>query len=124
MQLFKRFLFYGIGLIIGSIFVYFIWEKKDVHFDYGPNARVLKNIRTDVQLFSDEAKESMITIGLDSLDIATILQNGDVDFGESSPRTKPCKTYVIHGNPKEKEITLIVKKCDTISTIDEILLKK
>ena len=122
MKLFKRFLFYGVGLIIGSIFVYFIWEKKNVQFDYGPNARVLKNIRTDVRLFSEDAKESMISIGLDSLDIATILQNGDVDFKESSPRAEPCKTYVIHGNPKEKNITLIVKKCDTISTIDKILL--
>ncbi len=123
MKLLKRFLFYGIGLIIGSIFVYFIWEKKDVHFDYGPNARVLKTIRTDVRLFSDDAKESMRVIELDSVDIATILLDGDVDFGESSPRTKPCKTYVIHGNPKDKEITLIVKKCDTISTIDKILLE-
>ena len=122
MKLFKRFLFYGIGLIIGSIFVYFIWEKKDVQFDYGPNARVLKTIRTDVRLFSDEAKESMKAIGLDSVDIAVILQDGDVDFGESKPREEPCKKYVIHGNPKEKDITLIIKKCDTISTIDKVLL--
>ncbi|PCI09844.1 MAG: hypothetical protein COB73_04525 [Flavobacteriaceae bacterium] len=122
MKLLKRFLFFGTGLLIGSVFVYFIWEKKDVHFDYGPNARVLKNIRTDVQFFSDDAKESMITIGLDSVDIAMILQDGDVDFGESSPRAEPCKTYVINGNPKEKNITLIVKKCDTISTIDKVLL--
>ena len=122
MKLLKRFIFYGIGLIIGSIFVYFIWEKKDVQFDYGPNARVLKNIRTDVRLFSDNAKESMNTIGLDSVDIAEVLQNGDVDFKESSPRTKPCKIYVIHGNPREKNITLTIKKCDTISTIDKIVL--
>ena len=124
MKLFKRFLFYGVGLIIGSIFVYFIWEKKDVHFDYGPNARVLKNIRTDVRLFSDEAKESMINIGLDSVDIALILQDGDVDFGESKPREEPCKTYVIHGISEEKDITLIVKKCDTTSTIDKVVLRK
>ena len=64
----------------------------------------------------------MNTIGLDSVDIAEVLQNGDVDFKESSPRTKPCKIYVIHGNPREKNITLTIKKCDTISTIDKIVL--
>ncbi|MFK5878093.1 MAG: DUF4258 domain-containing protein [Flavobacteriaceae bacterium] len=122
MELLKRFLFYGIGLVIGSIFVYFIWEEKDVQFEYGPNARVLKKIRTDVRLFSNDAKESMIAFGLDSIDIATILEDGDVDFGESSPRAEPCKTFVIHGTPKDKNITLVVKKCDTISTIDKILL--
>ena len=116
-----RFIYFGIGLLVGSIFVYFIWQEKDTSFDYLPNARALKSIRIHTKLYSDDAKESMKTIGLDSLDIADILQNGNIDFGESDPRAKPCKTYVIKGNPREKEITLVVKKCDTISTIDKIL---
>jgi len=122
MKLFKRFFYYGIGLIIGSVFVYFIWEKKNVQFDYGPNARVLKTIRTDVRLFSKNALQSMTTLNIDSTDIETILEEGDVDFKKSSPRAEPCKIYVIDGNPKERNITLIVKKCDTVSTIDKIMI--
>lgn len=122
MKLAKRFAFYGLGLVMGSIFVYFVWGKKSASFDYLPNARVLKNIRTDVRLFSDDATQSMLTIGLDSVDIADILQNGNVDFKKSSPREKPCKIYYVDGNPKEKDITLIIKKCDTISTIDKVIL--
>ena len=123
MKFIHRFGYYIGGLLIGSVFVYFIWGKKKVQFDYLPNARVLKDIRTDVRLFSDKANESMLTIGLDSTDIADILQNGDVDFKKSEPRKEPCKKYVIDGVTKEKNITLIVKKCDTISTINEIFLK-
>lgn len=123
MKFIHRFGYYIGGLLIGSVFVYFIWGKKNVQFDYLPNARVLKEIRTDVRLYSDAANKSMKTIGLDSIDIANLLQNGDVDFKNSEPRKKPCKKYVIDGITNEKNITLIVKKCDTISTINEILLK-
>lgn len=121
MKFIHRFAYYIIGLIVGSIFVYFIWGKKKVQFDYLPNARVLKNIRTDVRLFSNEANESMNSIGLDSIDIAFILENGDVDFKNSEPRKKPCKQYIINGNPRNLNISLTVKKCDTISTIEKII---
>ncbi|OIQ37869.1 MAG: hypothetical protein BM563_07400 [Bacteroidetes bacterium MedPE-SWsnd-G1] len=123
MKFIHRFGYYLGGLLIGSIFVYFIWGKKKVQFDYLPNARVLKDIRTDVRVFSENASNSMNTIGLDSTDIASILESGEVDFKKSEPRNEPCKKYVIDGITKEKNITLIVKKCDTISTINEILLK-
>ena len=124
MKFTQRFAYYGFGLLIGLIFVYFVWNKKDASFDYLPNARVLKTIRTDTRLYSDTATESMATFGLDTTDINAVLQYGNVDFKKSSPREKPCKTYVIDGKPKQKEITLIIKKCDTISTIHQILLTK
>lgn len=120
MKFSQRFAYYGFGLLIGTIFLYFFWDKKNATFDYFPNDRVLKNIRTDVHLYSDEATESMKEIGLDTLDISAILRYGNVDFKKSSPREKPCKTYVIDGKPKEKNITIIVKKCDSVSTIHQI----
>lgn len=122
MKFIHRFAYFLIGLLIGSIFVYFVWNKKNVTFDYLPNARVLKSIRTDTQLFTDSAKEAMIAFDLDSTDISIILQHGNIDFKKSTPREKPCKTFVIDGKPKQKEITLIIKKCDSISTIQQILL--
>ena len=123
MKFIHRFAYYLVGVTVGGIFVFFIWEKKKVQFDYLPNARVLKDIRNDTHQFSEEVKNKMKSLELDSADIAQILEFGDVDFGESKPREKPCKTYVIHGKPKEKEITLVVKKCDSISTFEKIGLK-
>jgi len=42
MNLFKRFIYYLIGVSFGSIIVYFIWKGKDVSFDYGMDARTLR----------------------------------------------------------------------------------
>lgn len=122
MKLFQRIAFYGFGVLIGSIFVYFVWGKKGASFDYLPNARVLKNIRSDVRLFSVDATESMMNIEIDTADISAILKYGNVDFDKSDQRGKPCKTFVIDGKPKEKDITIVIKKCDTISTIDKVIL--
>ncbi|PHR69429.1 MAG: hypothetical protein COA67_10685 [Lutibacter sp.] len=122
MKFIQRFAYYGVGLLVGSIFVYFVWGKKGASFDYMPNARVLKDIRTDTRLFSDNATESMQNIGIDTADISAILKYGNVDFKKSDQRGKPCKTFVIDGLPKEKDITIVVKKCDETSTIDKVTL--
>jgi hypothetical protein len=124
MKFIHRFAYFLIGLTVGSIFVYFIWDKKDVQFDYLPNARVLKDISNDVRLFDPKALEEMTSIGIDSADISAILNFGDVDFKNSEPRNEPCKKYIIHGEPKEKLITLTISKCDTISTIQSVILSK
>ncbi len=122
MKLLHRFAYYGIGLLLGSIFVYFVWGKKGASFDYMPNARVLKTLRTDKHIFSDNATESMRNIGIDTADINAILKYGNVDFKKSDQRGEPCKTFVIDGKPKEKDITIIIKKCDEIATIDKVIL--
>ena len=76
MKFIHRFAYFLIGLFVGSIFVYFIWEKKDVHFDYLPNARVLKDISNDTRLFDAKALEQMINIGIDTSDISDMLTFG------------------------------------------------
>ena len=121
MKLFQRIAYYGIGLLVGSIFVYFVWGKKGASFDYFPNARVLKDLKNDVRKFSPEALEQMRSLELDTATISSILSNGNIDFKNSSPREKPCKTYVVDSESKKNMITLTIKKCDSISTINNIV---
>ena len=83
------------GLSIGSVAVYFFWQKKDASFDYGMDARTLKTIRIRKRLFSEEAKKAMEKYNIDTLKISTILYNGDVDFGKGNPRQKPCAEYYV-----------------------------
>ena len=122
MKFIHRFAYFGIGLIVGSIFVYFVWGKKGASFDDMPNARVLKTLRTDTRLFSDNALENMQTFAIDTADISAILKYGNVDFKKSDQRGKPCKTFFIDGLPYERDITIVVKKCDETSTIDKVTL--
>ena len=48
-----------VGLSLGSVAVYFFWQKKNASFDYGMDARTLKTLRIRERLFSEQAKLAM-----------------------------------------------------------------
>ena len=75
-----------------------------------------------MRVFDPKALEEMAAIGIDAGDISAILKFGDVDFKNSEPRKEPCKKCIIEGEPKEKLVTITIKKCDTISTIKSVKL--
>ena len=122
MQFLKRFGYYAIGLGFGSLIVLFIWKGKDVSFDYGMDARTLKTIRIRKRLFSDTAKQFLTNSAIDTATISAILKNGDVDFGKSKSRIKPCPEYFITGKDSLKHIDLYVVRCDSTTTIDQITI--
>ena len=119
MQLLKRFGYYAFGVALGSIAVLYFWKQKDVSFDYGMDARTLKTIRIKKRAFSKQAKEAMLTYNVDTAQISKILKYGDVDFGKSKARQKPCGEYYVTG----KQIDLYIIRCDSTSTIDKVYLK-
>lgn len=122
MQLLKRVGYYLVGVSLGSVAVLFFWKQKNVSFDYLPNARTLKNIRVKERLFSEEALLEMSTKEIDTAMITGILKYGEVDFGKSTTNTKPCREYWIDAQNLEKEISLVVKNCDSSATITKILV--
>ena len=122
-MLIKRIGYYLVGLSLGSVAVFFFWQKKQATFDYGMDARTLKTIRIRERLFSDEAKNAMHKFNIDTLKIATILHNGDVDFGKGNPRQKPCAEYFITGKKELENVSLLVKRCDSTSTIQKIIIE-
>ncbi|MEE9407401.1 MAG: DUF4258 domain-containing protein [Polaribacter sp.] len=122
-MLVKRIFYYLVGLSLGSIGVYFFWQKKNATFDYGMDARTLKTIRIKKRLFSDDAKTAMQKFDIDSLKISTILHNGDVDFGKGKPRQRPCAEYYITGSKELENVSLLVKRCDSTSTIEKVIVE-
>ena len=121
-MLIKRILYYLVGVSISSVGVYFFWQKKKATFDYGMDARTLKTIRIRTRLFSNTAKNSMQKFDVDSLKISTILNNGDVDFGRGNPRKKPCAEYYITGKKELKKVNILVKRCDSTATIENVFI--
>tara|TARA_R110001606_G_scaffold34074_1_gene100973 strand:- start:179 stop:547 length:369 start_codon:yes stop_codon:yes gene_type:complete len=121
-MLIKRIGYFLVGVSLGSIGVYFFWQKKNATFDYGMDARTLKTIRIKERVFSDNAKRVMLNSDIDSTKISTILYTGDVDFGKSKPRKKPCAEYYITGNNELENVSLYVSRCDSVSTIKEIIV--
>jgi hypothetical protein len=119
----KRASYYIIGLALGSIIVFFIWKNKKVSFDYGMDARTLKTIRIRTKVYSEEAKTVLAKNNLDTLTVNAILKRGDVHFGKSKPRIKPCPEYYISGKDSLKNIHLYIQRCDSIATIQKVMIQ-
>ena len=117
MTLLQRIGYYLGGFSIGLIILAFFLNGKKVSCDYGPEARVLKNINTKKIVFSEAIIIDLSAKKLDSTTISYLLKKGDVDFSKSTPREKPCGIYTIEGEYKDKEMLMTVQNCDSIATI-------
>lgn len=117
MTLLQRIGYYLGGFSIGLIILAFFLNGKKVSCDYGPEARVLKNINTKNILFSEAILTDISTHKIDSTTVSYLLKKGDVNFSKSTPREKPCGIYAIEGEYKGKEMLMTVQNCDSVATI-------
>lgn len=119
MKFIQRFAYYLIGFIVGIIFVWFIFTKKEVQFNYFPNARVLNNIRSKTFCYSSKASEILTQKWIDTIDIKKALQYGKVDFSKSKKDSLNGKLYVIdHKTTDNQSIRL-----DIINYSDRVVLE-
>ena len=124
MMTFKQRLPYFLGgLIIGIIIVVFIFDKKNTTFDYGPNARVLKNLKTKERIYSKNAMSTLYQYQLDTSTVSKILTNGNVDLGNKIKLDSCLYQYSIKGTKTLKNIEVIVKNCDSTVIIDKITVE-
>lgn len=124
MKFAHRFVYYFGGFSLGIIILVFFLQGKKASCAYGPNARTTKNIATKPKLYSEEALAVMKEYDIDTLTVSNMIRYGDVNFSKSDARAIGCKTYIIDNTFKEKAFELNVKNCDTIVTIQSIVLKK
>jgi len=115
----KRIIYFALGLIIGVIFVQIIFNKKDVSFDYLPNDRVLKTLRTKQRQFDQKALNFFQNEQIDTSKIEYFLTEAEVNFDESRQREKPCNFYQIESEYKTTKLGIQIKNCDTIVTIQD-----
>lgn len=121
MNLAQRLFYYLGGFAVGIILLLFFLGGKKTSCDYGPNARVLKNIRIKKRIISYEAAQSLMQMNLDTAAITTLLASGNVDFSKSNTTLDSCKTYSIHGSFETKKLEFLVQNCDSIATFQKIL---
>lgn len=115
MNLLKRFAYYFAGLVVGTLILLFILNKKEASCDYSPNSRVLKNIRTKKQAISPEVLTILSKNKIDTSFISKTLGNGDVLFRESQTKLDSCNIYIIRGLNEWKDWKLSVENCaDTV----------
>ncbi len=119
MKFIHRLGFYLGGFSIGLVFLFFFLSGKNVSCDYGPEARVKKNINSKVLKYDTSLKTKMATGEIDSTAIKHILTKGKVLFSESSPRQEPCGIYYLEGNSDDRKASVLVENCDSIATVKE-----
>ena len=98
--------------------------KKNTTFDYGPNARVLKNLRVKERIFSKNSLNILnISTKIDTADISQILKNGNVDLMNKIKLDSCLYQYNIQGKKELKNITLTVINCESTTIIERISIK-
>ncbi|PWL38989.1 hypothetical protein DKG77_12245 [Flagellimonas aquimarina] len=122
MAFLKRLGWYLVGLSIGIVFLVFFLKKKSdetgTEFCYFPNCRVLKDMRSKPLVFS----ENIGTTTKDSLMVKSFLKVGNIDFGKSDTKSKPCKTYFITNTVEGKDWVLWAKNCTDNVMIEKVIV--
>ncbi|NEW78142.1 MAG: DUF4258 domain-containing protein [Gelidibacter sp.] len=118
----QRLPYFLVGLTLGIIAVFFVFDKKEATFDYGPNARVLKNISIKKRIFSEDVKTAILSNQIDMAQISKILKKGNADIWNKI-KMDTCIQYNIKGRRDLKNITLTVKNCDSTAFIEKIIIE-
>lgn len=95
--------YYLIGLLLGGMFLFFIFKNKKTDFCYMPNCRVLKSIRSKGLVVSPEAQKKLDEKWVTMEDIKACTENGDVDFSRSKKPYKGGNIYIIEGKNTNNE---------------------
>jgi hypothetical protein len=123
MKIAHRFAWYLGGFGIGLILLFFFLSGKKTSCDYGPDARVMKNIRIKERIYSEEALNALFNHNLDTVAISSLLRSGDVNFGESNTDLDSCKQYLIEGTVNEKELSVLFENCDSTARVIQLTVK-
>lgn len=123
MSLLQRIGYYLGGFSVGLIVLAVFLNGKNVGCDYGPSARVKKNITTKPLLYSEKTLQTLQLKQLDSIYIKNIISDASVNFSDSNPRQEPCGIYKLEGDDKNSKVILTIENCPETATITEISWK-
>lgn len=124
MKFIHRLGYYLGGFSIGLIILAFFLSGKKTSCAYGPSARTTKSISQKKKSYSEEALQTMRTFQMDSTTVSDMIKHGAVNFSESDTKAETCKTYIIENSFKDQDFKLQIKNCDSLATIETIVLDK
>ena len=119
MRLLHRFGYFSIGLIMGIMLLIFFLGGKRASCNYTPNARTLEDIRFKTLVYSKGSEAYLNSQNVDSIAIATILNDGDVNFGKSLTDHEPCNIYFITGEIENRKLELQIENCRDTATVQQ-----
>lgn len=113
---FRRIKLYGFGLGLGLLLSYAFFGDR--YPTWLPGSVIKEEIIKGTLTFSDKATCLMECENITKDAIDDLLENGDVNFGESDVRGGPCPSYVIEGETTDgRSLRLEFVKCDSIAEL-------
>ncbi len=107
----RRLGWYLVGLSIGIVFLVFFVQKKagekGVEFCYFPNCRVLKDLRAKPITYAEGLENRFAQ---DSVLWHSFFTEGEVDFGRSDTKARPCAIYTVINNQRR---VIKVENCES-----------
>ena len=80
MNLSKKIKFFSFGLLLGTFFLVTILNGKNLSCNYGPESRVINNLKQKKWTFDNEKK------ALDTFNLVDFLENSKVVFNKSNTK--------------------------------------
>ncbi len=108
MNFYKKIKFFSIGLFMGTFFLITILNGKKMSCNYGPESRVIKNLKQKKWIFDKEI------IAIDNFNLISFLENSKVIFNKSDTKKDSCKVYYLRGLLKYKKINIEAENCSKI----------
>lgn len=96
MSLIKRVFYYLGGVGLGIILLMFFLSGKKTSCDYGPNSRTLKFLKNKPLSLNSDSKKDLIRYNIDSIQLARVLLEGDVNFSDSEISSELPNIYAIN----------------------------
>jgi|SRR5690606_4204010 len=117
----KRLKFYLIGFGLGLCFIAIFFGPKAIQCSYFPNARALEEAKIYPMNYSEQAKQTIQSEGIDSVFIYNQLfkKSKITNFGTDEVREMPCRTYRAQYR-EEKSYDLVFKICKKQTLIEEL----
>lgn len=109
MKLVHRIGYYLVGLSLGIVIVSFVFSGKKTTCNYGPNARVLADLKKKKLLSKPLLQIEGKT--LDSLVFRELLERSKVNFSKSNTQLDSCKIYRVESNYKGANYWLDIENC-------------
>ena len=110
----KKIKLFSFGLLLGIFFLITFLNGKKLSCNYGPESRVINNLKQKKWIFDNEIK------ALDSLNLIEFLENSKVVFNKSNTRKDSCKVYYLKGIGKYQEIIINAENCSRVVSAELI----
>ncbi len=116
----RRFKLFGIGVLLGSVLVYFM-ILKDRNIFKGPQEVIFEKMKHGALVITDNGRCRMNCKNISEDDVKNLMTHGDVNYSESQVHEKPCPFYAVDGKSKDgREIRVVYRLC-TNDSLTEVI---